>query len=402
MTALAGDRSYTRVLVIDDQAEVRTWVRGVLKRMGVTDVTEAANGHDAIATVTAGGWFDLILCDLQMPVRDGIETIRAFAALGLESAIAIMSVEEERVIEAAAMFANLQGLRMIGVIPKPVTAEKLKPILDRLADAPSQRVEDSVVAPAADFANAFARAELVFFYQPKVWTQTGELAGVEALVRWKHPELGLFQPAAFVPFMEANAGHDAALAEFSLQHVIACAGRWRQRGRELPVAINLSVTAFNRLDLPDRIASIARDAGVPPGHVTLEITETKVARDAVRVIDVATRLRLKGFRLSIDDFGMGQSGLAQLQKLPFTELKIDRSFVHGCSASATQRSVVEASLALARSLKMTAVAEGVQNRGDWGLLRELECDVLQGYLIGRPVSEDGLEAWLARWTPRDR
>jgi EAL domain-containing protein (putative c-di-GMP-specific phosphodiesterase class I) len=134
--------------------------------------------------------------------------------------------------------------------------------------------------------------------------------------------------------------------------------------------------------------------------VTLELTETYVARDAVRLIDVATRLRLKGFTLSIDDFGTGLSGLSKLQKLPFNELKIDRQFVNGCSQSAAQRSVVEASLALARSLKMVSVAVGVQHRGDWDLLNELGCDVMQGYFIARPMSEEGLEAWAMQWLMR--
>jgi EAL domain-containing protein (putative c-di-GMP-specific phosphodiesterase class I) len=225
----------------------------------------------------------------------------------------------------------------------------------------------------------------------------GEFAGVGALVRWKHPELGLFQPAAFVPVMEGHDDYGSALINFSLKEAIACAGRWQRAGRELRVAINLSVRAFDRLDLPERIESLAHEAHVLPERITLEVTETQVARDAVRMIDVATRLRLKGFRLSIDDFGTGQSGLSKLQNLPFNEMKIDRSFVHGCSASATRRSVVEASLALARSLKMTSVAEGIQERPDWDLLDELGCDVMQGFFIGRPMSEEGLETWAAQW-----
>ena len=389
--------SQIRVLVVDDHVHVRNWVRMVLQTMGITEVTEAADGRDALAAVTQPGeWFDLILCDLQMPERDGIETIRAFAALGLESAIAIMSIEEERVVETAGMLAEVQGLRMLGTIPKPLTAEKLQPILKRMREVPGQQEIDATAAPGSDFANAFARAELLFLYQPKIWMRSGEFAGVEALVRWKHPELGLFQPVSFVPAMDGHDQYGAALIDLSLKEAIACAGRWHQAGRELRVAINLSVRAFDRLDLPERIESLALEAHVLPERITLEVTETQVARDAVKMIDVATRLRLKGFRLSIDDFGTGHSGLSKLQKLPFNELKIDRSFAHGCSTSATRRSVVEASLALARSLKMTSVAEGVQERPDWDLLYELGCDVMQGYFIGRPMSEEGLEAWVAK------
>ena len=395
---MPDDNSLLRVLVIDDQLHVRTWVRHVLGSLSITNVTEAEDGREALAAVTEpGAWFDLILCDLRMPERDGIETIRSFGALGLESAVAIMSVEDERVLETAGMLGEVQGLRMLGTIPKPVTVEKLEPILKRLREVPNKNVDDTFMAPDQDFQHAFKHGELFFLYQPKIWMRTGKFAGVEALVRWKHPRFGLFQPASFVPSMEEHDRYNAALADFSLREAIACAGRWHDAGQELGVAINLSVRTFDRIDLPERIESLARDAHVPPERITLEVSETQVARDAIKMVDVATRLRLKGFRLSIDDFGTGQSGLSQLQRLPFSELKIDRRFVDGCSTSSTKRSVVEASLTLARNLKMTSVAKGVQQRPDWDLLDELGCDMIQGFMIARPMTEEGLEAWAAQW-----
>jgi EAL domain-containing protein (putative c-di-GMP-specific phosphodiesterase class I) len=403
MTKTPDDNSLIRVLIVDDQSHVRNLVREILRRMGITNVTEAEDGREALAAVTQpGGWFDLILCDLQMPERDGIETIRSFGALGLQSAIAIMSVEEERIIETAGMLADVQGLRMLGTIPKPVTVEKLEPILKRIREVPGQRTDDTVMAPDQDFQNAFKHTELFFLYQPKVWMRSAQFAGVEALVRWKHPRFGLFQPMSFVPAMEEHDRYSAALTDFSLRETIACAGRWQQAGRELGMAINLSVHAFDRLDLPERIDALARDAHVPPGRITLEVTERQVTANAIKMIDVATRLRLKGFRLSIDDFGTGQSSLTQLQRMPFNELKIDRSFVDGCATSSPKRSLCEAAISLARNLKMTSVAEGIQQRPDWDLLDELGCDVMQGFFIARPMSEEGLEAWAAQWTLRAR
>src|ERR1035437_2566247 len=246
---MPDDSTLLRVLVVDDQSHVRSWVRNVLKTMGITGVTEAADGRDALAAVTKPGeWFDLILCDLRMPERDGIETIRAFAALGLESAIAIMSIEDERIIETAGMLAEAQGLRMLGTIPKPLTAEKLEPILERMREPCGDRVDDTVIAPDQDFTNAFKHAELFFLYQPKVWMRTGKVAGVEALVRWKHPEFRLFQPASFVPAIEGHKEYSGALTDFTLRETIACAGRWHDAGRELGVSINLSASAFDRLD----------------------------------------------------------------------------------------------------------------------------------------------------------
>ena len=390
------------VLIVDDQSHVRSWVRSVLRNAGILQVNEAANGGEALAAVTQpGAWFDLVLCDLRMPERDGIETIRSFAALGLESAIAIMSVEEERVIESAGMLAEVQGLRLLGTVAKPLTREKLDQLLVKLREAAPSSPEGARTAPEADLAKAFVGRELQLVYQPKIWMRTGAFAGVESLIRWKHPELGLFLPGSFVPMMESSEELSASLTEFSLRETIACVGRWRATGRELRAAINLSARAFDRLDLPERVNAMCLEHRVEPEWITLELTETYVARDAVRLIDVATRLRLKGFTLSIDDFGTGQSGLAKLQKLPFNELKVDRQFVNGCSQSVSQRSVVEASLALARSLKMGSVAEGVQYRADWDLLVQLGCDVMQGYFIARPMSEQGLDAWTTQWMMRD-
>jgi EAL domain-containing protein (putative c-di-GMP-specific phosphodiesterase class I)/CheY-like chemotaxis protein len=388
-----------RVLVIDDQPHVRTAVCDVLRDLGVRDITEAGSGRGALTLVNApGAHFDLILCDLHMPERDGIEVIRSFAALGVDAAVVIMSVEQERVIEIAGSLASQQGLRMLGTIQKPVTADHLAPILHLVAQAkPAVLVEDAS-APEAEIGDAFQRGELQLYYQPKIALRSRRLAGVEALIRWIHPTLGMFQPSAFMPALERSDNHSALLTEFSLSRAIAFAGRSRRNGQALNVAINLSVRAFETLDLPERVGAMAAAAAIPTNSVTLEITETEIARNIVRLSDVAMRLHLKGFNLSVDDFGMGESGLAQLKKAPFTEIKIDREFVDGCAKSTLKRSVVEASIALARTLNMTSVAEGVQNQEDLNVLATLDCDVIQGFFFARPMSEDALTEWMAQWS----
>ncbi len=399
----AEENGSLSVLIIDDQSHVRNWTRMVLGGVGIDQITEATDGHAAVATATRpGAHFDLILCDLGMPGRDGIETIRSLAALGLDASIAILSMEEEKLIETAALLVQGQGLRLVGALTKPLTPEKLETVLARMRAARISGEHTVVPAPEFDLADAFVRRELRLMYQPKIELKSMRFAGVEALVRWKHPRLGMFQPSAFVPFIEGSEAYSELLIDYSLEEAIACAGRAIKRGLELPVAINLAARAFDQLDLPERVEALAMQHGVRPELITIEVTETQVARDAIRMLDVAARLRLKRFNLSVDDFGTGHSGLQQLQELPFSEMKIDRHFVDGCVSSPVKRSVVEASLALAKSMKLLSVAEGVQRKDEWELLAELGCDVVQGYFVARPMTEEGLEEWAKHWMRRQR
>ena len=385
-------------LVIDDQPEVREYLATILETLGFDHIVRVGSGREALSAVTdTGGSFDLILCDLQMPGSDGIETLHALAALGVGSAVIVMSVEDQRIIEPVGLTAQEQGLHVIGSVRKPISSELLGALVSRMTTVGS--VPEAVVAaaPIDALPEAFQRGEFRLFYQPKVRIASREFVAVEALVCWEHPALGLLHAGAFVPAIEQSAELTRLLNDYALQTAISCAGRWRNAGREFRVAINLTASAFECPELPEHIESIARLAGIPNDWVTIEVTETQVARYSTRMSEVAARVRLKHFHLSIDDFGTGQSGLSRLRKLPFDELKIDRQFVNGCARTATQLSVVEASVALARDLRMTAVAEGVEEYEDWAVLQRLGCDIAQGYYIGRAMPEEALEHWTPRW-----
>jgi EAL domain-containing protein (putative c-di-GMP-specific phosphodiesterase class I) len=302
------------------------------------------------------------------------------------------------VLETSSLLAEEQGLRVIGMIAKPVTEEKLAPMFRAAMPKAMSAANRPPRIPAATMRDSLRDGVLYLLYQPKIVMATGRLAGVEALVRWKHPEHGSVGPDLFVAVCEASPSLGAWLLDFTLREALAFAVRWSETDDPLNVGVNVHAGAFDDLDLPDRIEAMAKHAGVPPSRITLELTERSVAQDAVRTLEVATRLRLKGFGLAIDDFGTGHSGLSQLRRLPFNQLKIDRQFVHGATDSSTKRSVVEASIALARNLQMTSVAEGIERRLEWDLLQSLGCEEMQGYFTGRPMSEEGLQAWTAQWS----
>ena len=389
--------SVLRVLVIDDQEHVRRWTRKVLAQMGITEVTEAENGESALARVTTPGErFDIILCDLRMPHQDGVEFIRALSLLRIDTAVVLVSMEPERVLDTSALLAEEQGVHLLGVLAKPVSAEKLASLFTLLtADARVEPVKSAVSVEI--LREALPGGTLHLAYQPRIAMASGHLVGVEALVRWKHPELGTLMPDAFIDLCESTPSLASWLLDFTLREALAFASRWTDGAGGLNVSINVHAGAFEDVTLPDRIEALVDSSGVRHEQITLELTERSLAEHAIRMLDVTTRLRLKHFGLAVDDFGTGHSNLSQLQRLPFSELKIDRSFVSGAAESSIKRSVVEASVTLARNLGMTSVAEGIQQRPEWDLLSGLGCDEMQGYFTARPMSEEGLQAWVAQW-----
>jgi EAL domain-containing protein (putative c-di-GMP-specific phosphodiesterase class I) len=176
------------------------------------------------------------------------------------------------------------------------------------------------------------------------------------------------------------------------------ARQWRDAGYPLNLAINVSMQDFAYLAFPDKAAALAQSIGVATSALTLEVTETCVMRQLGTVLDVLSRLRLKRFRLSIDDFGTGHSSLAQLRDLPFDELKIDRGFVHGAASHSTRRAICTASLRMAQQLKLSVVAEGVERPEDWDLLAQLGCEEVQGFMIAKPMAAAQVRTWIDNWT----
>jgi EAL domain-containing protein (putative c-di-GMP-specific phosphodiesterase class I) len=176
--------------------------------------------------------------------------------------------------------------------------------------------------------------------------------------------------------------------------------RWRYQGLHLRVAVNVSMENLRSPSFVHRVSRLARDAGVSPRDVTLELTESRLMSPSPTPLESLVRLRMQRFGLSIDDFGTGHSTLAQLRDVPFSELKVDRGFVHGARHNQIIRPMLEGSIAIARGLRMTAVAEGLETEDDWQLLRELGCDLAQGYFIGRPMAPQQLPDWTAEWELR--
>ncbi len=289
---------------------------------------------------------------------------------------------------------------MLGHLQKPATPDALAALLAKWSPPALGRTRAVPAAYGAEAVRAaIANGELVNYYQPKVAVSSGAVVGVETLVRWRHPVDGLVYPDQFIGVAEA---HDLIgdLTRVVLASALAQARAWLDAGLALRVAVNLSMDNLAALGFADYVAAQAAGAGVAPAEIVLEVTESRLMDDLRAPLEIMTRLRLKRFRLSIDDFGTGHSSLAQLRDLPFDELKIDRGFVHRAHADPTLRAIFESNLNLARQLGIEVVAEGVEDQADWDFLRQAGCDLAQGYFIARPMPAADLPVWIKTWEAR--
>ncbi len=234
---------------------------------------------------------------------------------------------------------------------------------------------------------------LKLFYQPKIMVDSGEVYGVEALLRWNHPQRGFIPPDSFIPMAE-QTGLIHPLTQWVLKTAVNQVKAWHDRGLMLNVAINLSAQSLRDPSLVDTIEAALTGAGLAPHHLTLELTETAVMSDPCRALDILTELDQKGVMLSIDDFGTGYSSLAYLKQLPMDELKIDRSFVMEMDKDKNDAVIVHSTIDLAHNMGLKVVAEGVETDQSWHTLKALGCDMGQGYHLCKPVEPDSLMEWL--------
>jgi diguanylate cyclase (GGDEF)-like protein len=244
-----------------------------------------------------------------------------------------------------------------------------------------------------DLRRAIDTGELVLHYQPKADLRTGDVNGVEALVRWSHPERGLVRPDEFIPFAQ-KTGVIVPLTFFVLNEALRQCRTWQLEGVDLCVGVNLSARNLLDVNLPDTVGELLGRWEVPPSLLELEITESTILADPIRAMHVLSRLSGMGVRLAIDDFGTGYSSLAYLKRLPVDELKIDKSFVQGMDDDENDAVIVRSTIDLGRNLGLRVVAEGVETAEAWAQLVALGCDVAQGYYLSRPVPAAELASWL--------
>jgi EAL domain-containing protein (putative c-di-GMP-specific phosphodiesterase class I) len=382
-----------RLMVMDDDTDVGAFFGQVGEDLGfavrlVSDPTTfGPNILEFSPTV--------LLLDLQMPTRDGIELLRELSALDCRPKVLIASGLDSRVLTSAAELGVSMGLDIAGSFCKPIPLDELEVLLTRL------KTHNKSIT-ANQLREAVNQGQLVVHYLPKA-TFKGPgrwiIEGAEALVRWQHPEYGLLYPKDFIGLAE-DTGLIVEVTDFVFRAAMEQARVWFAHGLYMELGMNLSAQFLSDLKFPDRLLSLVRENNLDPSMVTLELTETAAMRDPAVALDILARLRVKNINLCLDDFGTGASSLTHLYKMPFSEVKLDNQFTNDMRLREDARALVEGLVYLAHKLKMRACAEGVEDEGTLEMLEAMHCDKAQGHLFGAAVRARELEALVEKWNSR--
>lgn len=407
--------AHGRLLILDDDIMTGQTMQSIAEFAGME--VRSTTAHQDFFEVVQQWSPEVIALDLVMPGMDGVEVMKALAQRSCRARIIITSGVGTRVLEAAARSAAEHGLDIVGVLAKPFLPAALRELLGKALN--SERAALPAAAPAQapsphresgeidelQLDRAIEHDELFVVYQPKLHCQSGALAGFEALARWHHPELGIVSPDRFIGLAERTGRMDAltrkvfaeALDWFAELRNGASASASQplsaQTLANLTLSVNVSAVSLGNVELFDWLEARCEARGVTPDRLILELTETSAMDDPVASLDMMTRLRMKGFQLSIDDFGTGFSSMLQLVRLPFSEIKVDKSFVQTAASSEESRTVIRSVVDLGRSLGLKSTAEGVEDAETLGYLRSIGCDLAQGYHIGRPMRGGDLVPW---------
>jgi len=374
-----------RLLIIDDELALAKVVAKGGKLSGYE--TAYTDDPDEFSRLLDEWTPSVVVVDLQMPRKDGIELLRSMAEKRCSAQIIVCSGIDARTLDTARRLGTELGLNMAGVLAKPVRLSELNEVLSGLAVA-------EFAADTSSLRQAILNDDLYLLYQPKVALGTGKVIGLEALVRWKTPYGEVISPDVFIPMAEEQGVIDE-VTDWVLRNAIRQIGQWKAEGLEMSVSVNVSASNLHNLKLPDQIAELCATAGVATECITIELTETASMGDPAKMMDVLARFRIKNFSLSIDDFGTGYSSLTQLQRLPFSEIKIDKSFVMAMDKSKDCAIIAKTVVDMGHNLGLRVCAEGVESEAVLAMLRDFGCDFVQGFYFSAPVTADKVPAFVA-------
>lgn len=384
-----------RLLVMDDDPDVAALIADV----GMQNGYEVASANTRAEIEHAYQTLDptLLICDLNMGNIDGVQVLRYLASEQCRAPVVLISGLGADVRASAMRLGVSKGLNMLATYQKPLRLAELEKCLADAVGNTTDITLDMLV-------QALEARELELFYQPQVHLcggQAGTVYGVEGLMRWCQPGGTVIAPARFIPVAEESDLIDA-VTDLAITQAARQLGEWRDRGLDLSVAINVSPRQLKRRALPEHMQTLLAASALQHDHLVLEVTESGAMANTVLATEILTRLRIHGIHISLDDFGTGFSSMVQLYRMPFSQIKIDRSFVADMTRSREAEVIVRSIIGLARNLGLRCCAEGIEDLETLRRLSELGCDSGQGYFIARPMPARDLPEWIEEWNHRIR
>lgn len=371
-----------KVLIIDDEKEISELLYEVIKSIDYeAKCCQHSNEFTKLFRIFNP---DIIIMDLHLASDDidGIELIRFLNKENCKASIILISGYEEKILSSSALLAKQLGLNVLGSIQKPFKVSEFTNILS------AKMVIERTISPE-QITSAIQNNKFVLYFQPKIDIITNRIIGLEALVRMVLNEHIIIQPDSFI----RTAEHYNLISDIT-RCVIRLAfkqfANWHDNGINLPISINLSGRDLDDLKLPEQIVKMASEFEIDHNKITFEVTESSVMTKPDVAMDILTRMRLKDFSLSIDDFGTGYSSLVELHRLPFSEMKIDKSFIMNVEIDKSSQTICRSIIELGKNLNLSLVAEGTETRESCNFLLENNCNVAQGYYFYKPISPDTL------------
>ncbi len=393
------DIAHLHFLVAQADPAQRRALVDMLGQLGASRVTDVPDGHLALQTLEAGlaPAVNVAIVDLALPGMDGLELIRRLGEVQAPARLVVTGAQPADLLFSVETLAQAYGVELLGVIARPVTAAKLKPLLDNYTPlARPPRKPDGPRFTFQQIGIGLQKRQFEPFFQPKIELASGQVKGLEAFARWRHPEHGVLGPASFMEALEESGRID--FLDWSMIELSVERCRWfQEQGIPVPISLNIAPETLAHPAFVRQIVASLERHKVLPDYITFELPESSVLNTNPDFIERLVRLRMMGFGLAIDDYGTGRSNLQLLARIPFTELKIDRSFVDGASKRRPLGTVLRSCLNLAHSLDRMSVAVGVETRQDWDFLQSLGCTYAQGYHIANPMEATAFPTWLADW-----